>query len=180
MKSRKVIFWKSQKQLTELHGGSLFRTCNSYSFNFNSGLRKRRTCFCLLRTPSPRGAQFLWFFKIDLLRFHCIYLLFDWSKLSGFFFYMCLLRTQLPNLCQNMIHVDALDFSECHSEEVTLSVCNFGYIIQWVARIGHTRVTIGYGGLRQVVASERRKLVRAVFLVTLVRPVYDWYTTHRN
>ena len=31
---------------------------------------------------------------------------------------MCLLRINLPNLCPNMIHVDALDFSECHSEEV--------------------------------------------------------------
>ena len=32
----------------------------------------------------------------------------------------------MPNLCPNMIHVDALDFSECRSEEVmfllTLSV----------------------------------------------------------
>ena len=39
---------------------------------------------------------------------------------------MCLLRINLPNLCPNMIHVDALDFSEWHSEEVmfllTLSV----------------------------------------------------------
>ena len=52
-----------------------------YSFNFNSGLRKRRTCFCLLRTPSPRGKQFLWFLKIYPLPFHRIYLLFDWSKL---------------------------------------------------------------------------------------------------
>ena len=42
--------------------------------------------------------------------------------------------------------------------------------------VGHTRVTIGYGGLRQVHASERRKLVQLYFLVTLVRPVYDWYT----
>ena len=24
----------------------------------------------------------------------------------------------MPNLCPNTIHVDALDFSECHSEEV--------------------------------------------------------------
>ena len=45
VKSRKVIFRKSQKLLTEralseLHGGSLFRTFNSYSFNFNGGLRK--------------------------------------------------------------------------------------------------------------------------------------------
>ena len=115
-------FRKSQKLLTEqalseFHGDSLFRTFNSYSFSYNRGLRKCHTSFCLLRTPSPRGEQFLRFFKIDLLPFHLIYLLFDWSKLS-FFFYMCLLRTNLPNLCPNMIHVDALDLSECHSEEV--------------------------------------------------------------
>ena len=58
VKSRKVIFRKSQKLLTEralseLHGGSPFRKFNSYSFNFNGGLRKRRTGFCLLRTPNP-------------------------------------------------------------------------------------------------------------------------------
>ena len=31
---------------------------------------------------------------------------------------MCLLRINLPNLCPNMNHFDAADFSECHSEEV--------------------------------------------------------------
>ena len=115
------FFQKSQKLLTEralseFHGGGLFRTFNSYSCNFNGGLRKRRTGYCLLRTPSLRGKQFLWFLKIDLLRFHRIYLLFDWSKLLSFF--MCLLRINLPNLCPNMNHFDAVDFSECHSEEV--------------------------------------------------------------
>ena len=39
---------------------------------------------------------------------------------------MRLLRINLPNLCPNMNHFDAVDFSECHSEEVmfllTLSV----------------------------------------------------------
>ena len=37
------------------------------------------------------------------------------------FLYTCAYEGQinLPiNLCPNMIHVDALDFSECHSEEV--------------------------------------------------------------
>ena len=34
------------------------------------------------------------------------------------FFYMCLLRINLPNMCPNMNHFDAVDFSECHSEEV--------------------------------------------------------------
>ena len=58
------------------HGGDLFRTFNSYSFSFNGGLLKYRTGYCLLRTPSPRGKQFLFFF-IDLLRFHRIYLLFE-------------------------------------------------------------------------------------------------------
>ena len=41
----------------------------------------------------------------------------------------CLLRINLPNLCPDMNHFDAVDFSECHSEEVmfllTLSVCMY-------------------------------------------------------
>ena len=31
---------------------------------------------------------------------------------------MCILKINLPNLCPNMNHFDAMDFSECHSEEV--------------------------------------------------------------
>ena len=31
---------------------------------------------------------------------------------------MCLFKINLPNLCPNMNHFDAVDFSECHSEEV--------------------------------------------------------------
>ena len=97
--SRKVIFRKSQKLLTEwalseLRGGCLFIKFKSYSFNFNGGLRKPLAGYCLLRTPGPRGKQFLWFLKTDLLRFHPIYLLFDWIKLL--FFYMCLFRINLP------------------------------------------------------------------------------------
>ena len=121
--SRKVIFRKSQKLLTEraltclseLHGGGLIRTFNSYSFNFNSGLRKCRTGFCLLWTPSPRCKQFLWFWKLT----SCDYISFISSLIE-------VLRINLPNLCPNMNHFDAVDFSECHSEEVmfllTLSV----------------------------------------------------------
>ena len=127
VKSRKVIFRKSQKtaHLSELHWGSLFRTFNSYSLNFNGALRKRRTGFCLLRAPSPRGKQFLWFLKIDLLRFIAFTPL--WLRVNFCFFAMCLLRINLPNLCPNMIHIDALDFSGWHSKEVisfllTLSV----------------------------------------------------------
>ena len=87
----KVIIRKSQKLLTEralseLHGGGLFRTFNIafHSISIMAGYVKRRTGYCLLRTPSPRGKQFVWFLKIDLFRFHRIYLLFDWSKLLFF------------------------------------------------------------------------------------------------
>ena len=31
---------------------------------------------------------------------------------------MCLLRISLPNLCPTLNNFDAVDFSECHSEEV--------------------------------------------------------------
>ena len=115
----KVIFRKSQKLLTEralseLHGGGLFRTFNSYnSFNFNGGLRKRRIrAIVCVELPAREASIFC-----DFL-FHRIYmyLLFDWSKLL--FFEMCLSRINLPNLCPNMNHFDAVDFSECHSEEV--------------------------------------------------------------
>ena len=54
VKSQKVIFSKIAENA---HRAS--STEAAYSFNFNSGLRTRRTCFCLLRTPSPRGEQFL-------------------------------------------------------------------------------------------------------------------------
>ena len=82
VKSRKVIFRKSQKLLTEramseLHGGSLFRTFNSYSFNFSSGLRTRRIpAFVCFELPAREASSFCEFLKIDLLQFHRIYLLF--------------------------------------------------------------------------------------------------------
>ena len=105
VKSRKVIFRKSQKLLTEralseLHGGSLLYSEHSIAIHSISiaGYVHAVSALCRqLRTPSPRGKQFLWFLKIDLLRFHRIYLLFDWSNLL--FFQMCLLRINLPNIC---------------------------------------------------------------------------------
>ena len=116
--NHKMSFFENRRNCSpsELHGGSLFRTFNSYSLNFNGGLRKRRIGFCLLRNPSPRGKQILWFLKIDPLLFHRIYLLYDWSNLLVFS--MCLLRINLPNLCPNIIYVDASDFSGWHSKEV--------------------------------------------------------------
>ena len=78
VKSRKVIFRKSQKLLTErAPQRQPIQKFNSYSFSFNGGLRKHRTGFCLLRTPSPRGKQFLWFLKIIS------------SMIKGNFFFRC-------------------------------------------------------------------------------------------
>ena len=49
---------------------------------------------------------------------------------------MCLLRMNIPNLCPNMNHFDAVDFSECHSEEV---------IIKFLLMLGvHQRVCIHF------------------------------------
>ena len=60
VKSQKVILQKSQKLLAEnLMKGRLFRTFNSYSFNFKGGLCNRRTGYCLYRAPCPGGEQFL-------------------------------------------------------------------------------------------------------------------------
>ena len=39
-------------------------------------------------------------------------------ELNFCFLHMCLLRINLPNMCPNMNHFDAVDSSECHSEEV--------------------------------------------------------------
>ena len=74
---------------SELHGGSLFRTFNSYSFNFNGGLRKCCTGFCLLRTPSPRGKQFLWLLKLT----SCDFIAFISSMIEvNFWFFNVLIK----------------------------------------------------------------------------------------
>ena len=95
--------------------GCLFRTFNSYSLNFNGGLCNCHISFCPEQSLSLGGELFLWFLKNDLLRFYCISLLFDSSK--------CLFWDELDirtivNLRPNMTHFNALDFSECRSEEV--------------------------------------------------------------
>ena len=75
---------------SELHGGSLFRTFNSYSFNFNGGLRKRRTGFCLLRTPSPRGKHFLWFWNLTSCDFFAF--ISSFIEVNFFFFLDVLIK----------------------------------------------------------------------------------------
>ena len=125
------MWWNRKRSLFKNHKncslrtstkGHLFITFNSYSFNFKGGLHvcNRRTGYCpyrvYYRAPCPGGEQFLWLLKSDLLRFHPILLLFYSTK--RLFFEMCLVRSTIAKLCRNMIHFDALGFSECRSEEV--------------------------------------------------------------
>ena len=67
---------------------------------------------------------------------------------------MCLLRINLPNLCPNMNNFDAVDFSECHSEEVmfllTLSVYIYIYIYImyiYIYKRNDKSPTIQHGGV---------------------------------
>ena len=114
----KMSFFKNHRHcsLRTSTKGHLFRTFNSYWFNFNGGLCNRRTGFCLCRAPWAGDKQFLWFLKTDLLWFNPILLLFDSTK--HLYLEMCLVRSTIAKLCQNTIHFDALDFSECCSEEM--------------------------------------------------------------
>ena len=65
--------------------------------------------------PAREASNFCDFWKLT----SCNFIAFISSLIElNFFFYMCLLRINLPNLCPNMNHFDAVDFSECHSEKV--------------------------------------------------------------
>ena len=71
---------------SELHGGSLFRTFNSYSFNFNDGLRKRRTGFVCFELPAREASSFCEFWKLT----SCDFITFISSliKVNFCFFYV--------------------------------------------------------------------------------------------
>ena len=71
-------------------------------------------CFKL---PAREASSFWDFWKLT----SCDFIAFISSLIEVnfcFFRCACLLRIQLPNLCPNMNHFDAVGFSECHSEEV--------------------------------------------------------------
>ena len=70
---------------SELHGSSLFRIFNSYSFNLNGWLYVSAVP-AFVCGELPAGAS-SFCEKNDLLRFHRIFLLFDPSK--PLFFYRC-------------------------------------------------------------------------------------------
>ena len=70
-------------------------------------------CFEL---PAREASSYCDFWKLTSCNFITFISSFIGVKFN--FFFMSLLRINLPNLCPNMNHFDAVDFSECDSEEV--------------------------------------------------------------
>ena len=66
VKLQKDIIKKSQKLLRTSTKGHLFRTFNSYSFNFNCGLCDCRTSYCLWRMRAASMIFEKWPFAISL------------------------------------------------------------------------------------------------------------------
>ena len=81
-----------------------------HSISILGRLCNRRTGYCLQRTISV-------IFENYLLQFLRIFLLFGSSKHLGFFLDV-LNKVIIAILCPNMINFDALDFIECHLEEM--------------------------------------------------------------
>ena len=73
---------KDNRNLTISTKSCLFRTFNSYSFNFNGGLCNHLTSVWCVRPTRYIGDQILWFKKKYHMRFHSI---FPFSAQSNFF-----------------------------------------------------------------------------------------------
>ena len=85
MKSQRSLFKNHRNcSLRTSTKGRLFRTFNSYSFNFKGGLCNRRTGYCPYRAACPGSEQIMWLLKNDLLRFYPILFSFDSSKRKFF------------------------------------------------------------------------------------------------
>ena len=89
--------------------GHLFRTFNSYSFNFNGRLWNRQLTFNHGELRARKSSSFCDLKKVPLVISPHFFLLFDWSK--SWCFKMCWIRITIANLCTNVIHFDALDLS---------------------------------------------------------------------
>ena len=68
------------------------------------------------KLPGRKASSLCDFWKLTLLRFHPFFSFL--TQVNPFFLQMCLIKITLANLCRNMINFDAVDFSECCSEEV--------------------------------------------------------------
>ena len=97
--NRKRSFFENRN---ELHGGSLFRTLNSSSTSYVVGGElpgREASNFCDFWNLTPYFSPF-------------------WLSQTFVFIDVLNKDNYIANLCPNMINFDALDFSECRSEEV--------------------------------------------------------------
>ena len=72
--------------------------------------------FVCFELPAREASSFCDFWKLTSCDF--IAFLSSIIKVNFCFIAMYLFRINLPNLCPNMIHIDALDFSGWHSKQV--------------------------------------------------------------
>ena len=87
-----------KQKITETQNGPLFRIVNSY-----------------LLMPGYVTSSFCDVSKVtscDLTPFHYFF-----TQLNVYFLKLCLVRSTITCLCPNTNNFDALDFSECRSEE---------------------------------------------------------------
>ena len=120
LSKRRKMRWNFKRSLFKNRRNCLLRTSTKgrlfRTFNFKGGLCNRRTGYCPCRALCLGGKRFLWILKNDPLRFHLILPFFGLNQ--RFVFEMCFIRSTIDNLCPIMIRFYALDFNECHSEEV--------------------------------------------------------------
>ena len=74
--------------------GRLFRSINSYSFNFNGF-----TGFCPWHLPSPGGKQFLWFWQMTFRNFTAFYSFWFQGNACYCFFQMCISSVVIQLIC---------------------------------------------------------------------------------
>ena len=111
VKSRKVIFRKSQILLaTDVAYSKHSIAIDSISM---AGCINAVWAIVCFEIPAREASIFCDFWKLTSCNFIALISTFIEVNLL-----LCLLRINLPNLCPNMNHFDAADFSEWHSEEV--------------------------------------------------------------
>ena len=104
---------------SELHGGSLFRTFNSYSISM-MGYVTAVLAFVCSKLPAREASSFCDFWQLTSCDFTAFFSFL--TRANPCFFEMCLIRIAIVNMCPNMINFGAVDFSECRSEYV-ISFC---------------------------------------------------------
>ena len=120
---RRKVWWNPKRWLFKNHRncslrtsmkGHLFRTFNSYSCISKVGYVTAVLAIVRTELRAQEASSFCELWKVTCSS-HLILLF--WLE-QRIFFKMCLVRSIIANLCPVMIHLNALDFNLCRSEEV--------------------------------------------------------------